>query len=182
MKRPLTNRLAMLCAPAALTAALTLGCMPASAATWNLLLDGVLGGTFEADVGGGLVSNPQITWNGVLYDVPYSTEPPEYVADSVPPGAPYGYLAGPGGGGYGNFWNATAMGSCAALSCTIGFDFNGSYGEYFAGTGYMPTDTFSEPVGSGVYEVKPVPLPASLMLMLSGLGAAFWAGWRPRRV
>ncbi len=154
----------------------------ADAATWRLLLDGAAGSTFEAEPAGGPVSNPKIVYQGVLYDTPYPTSPPEYDATSDPPFATYGHLSGAGGGGYGWFWNSAAAGPCAVLSCTIGFDFsNGIYGEYFAATGFMPTDTFSDGTGSGSYEIAPIPLPAGFLLMVSGLAFAGWCGIGRRR-
>ena len=93
---------------------------------------------------------------------------------------PYGYLSGAGGSGYGWFWNSAPGDGCASLSCTVGFDFNGTYGEWFSGTGNMLTDTFDEGTGSGEYELAPIPLPAGLLMMLTGVAALAWRG-RGRR-
>lgn len=157
--------------------------MAAGAATWKLLFDGdeADAGTFVADAGGGQVTAASILWDGILYDTPYDTTPPEYNPVGNPEFMPFGYVSGPLGGGVGWFWNSAATGGCAALSCTIGLSYNDAIGEYVTATGFMPTDSIDEQTGGGEYTVAPVPLPAGLLLILSGVAGIVWIG-RGRRV
>lgn len=146
----------------------------ASAAQFDVFDGATLLGSFEADPLGGQVSSASFAVGGVVFDTIDPLDIPEYRPA-------FNDLTGPGSTIFANFYNATAMAGCAVLDCVLFFEkINIGPPDSFV-YGGINMDTFANFAG-GDYVIVPVddgggggaavvPLPASALLLLSGLAA-----------
>jgi hypothetical protein len=142
----------------------------AATVTFEIEIDGVIG-MFDAPDSGGLIESFSITLDGVTFDLlGTGTAAPTYdaVANDI--------RGNPGTEGF--IQNTVAGGVCAAMECVLGLEDSVDPGVIPGLYAIFPLDN-GIPGGvtnSGEYSITPpdpvpaVPLPASLPLLLAGLG------------
>jgi len=157
----------------------TLACtcaFPAIAGTFSVVDVGssVVLGTFEAPDAGGAVTAGSFTLEGGVFDtLGTGSEAPLYdAANNWVTGTP---------GGFGGFYNSVAFNTFDflnnPLSCGVGecvFSLTSSSGSPVPAewhVDYLPNGGAPIALGNYTVETAAIPLPASVLLLLSGLGA-----------
>jgi hypothetical protein len=145
-----------------------LGLVPATAQalTWNIDF-GSVATTFEAPVGGGLVSGLVVTLGGLEFNTPEA-------GGSAPVFDPVENHFEPIGGGLFSSYLNPAHSAVLEFETRVDPVTPPNWQVFDPGLGGGPLDF-------GHYEISPIPLPAPLMLMLAAIGGLGLVRWRGAR-